>query len=221
MAISPYFKLTTHFHHIALGGQNWKHQIEAVQVSFEDTSPDDSGLADLADGLALFYQELCVTSTFIEKIVISTWFQDTDGDEIVDPGYDANESSTRYYSIYGTRGVGTGAAALDIVLDIRKSVSLGNPGRMPIRGCVLNSDFATNSQGRRGLLPGSPVANGGPLWTEALAHISPWLLGGGEPFNLSMLGEKAEVDGITPETVRLVTGITPVSVRVIQLEKHR
>lgn len=221
MAATPYFKIAFVFHWLGIGGETWKHSTEAVHTGFENKLPSDPGLVTYCNALFNAYKVLGLTSVFIEKAVISSWLQDTEEGELVEPGYDADESATIYYAEYCTRSVAFATPeSLDVVLDCRKSVSLGHPGRFPMRGCLNKEDVTTNAQGKRALTSLSPVAATGATWEEAAEFIGQALVGSANPFAMAMLGARAEIDGITPETVRLVTAVTPVSARTIQLEKQ-
>lgn len=223
MALASFFRLTTFFHWMALGGQDWKHSVEAQTLVDGDTDPGDAALETFADAMVDFYRELCVPSVFIEKVVISTWMKDTDADADTEPGYQAAEATTLYYSVYGQRSIGSLVPApLDVCLDIRKSVGIGNPGRMPLRGVIVSSDVTTNAQGRRGLVPGSSLQPTGSDWLAAIAHIVSYLKGGSSTLKLAMLaGKESPTSPNLPAYFRDVTAITPVGVTTIQLEKHR
>jgi len=221
MAMTAFYRLAVYFHHLAVGGEDWVHNSEAWSLTEGDIGPDENILTQLADNLILFYSTICLTTVFIEKVVVSTWIKDTRSDAETEPGYQAAESATNYYSVYGERAVAGSPESLDVVLDVRRTVSVGNPGRAPIRGVILRSDVSTNAQGTRGLLPGSPVAAGGAVWVDAVAHLADHFAGGSHPIKLAMLSANEATGEATPAHFRVVSGLVPVSARIIQLTKHK
>lgn len=168
------YLVTTHKNQGGLGGKPWVNSYEVVTggvvgsgVPLDENPGEVLLLRNLAGAIAEFELAFHLETTYLNRVTVSTWAPDS-------TPYNANELVTVPISANGLRTIGGGneALGLDDTLYVRKTPYTGELGKIMYRGVLLELDSTVNSQGIKTLSGSSPVANGGSLWTTAVASIA-------------------------------------------------
>lgn len=172
------YLVSTHKNQGGLGGKPWVNSYEVitggsvgVSAPLDENPAEVLLLRELANAIANFELEFHLTTTYLNRVTVSTWFADSDP-------YNGNELVTVPISANGLRPIGglEEALGLDDTLYVRKTPNTGELGKIMYRGVLLESDSVVNAQGIKTLRGSSPVANGGSLWSDAIVHIASGLM---------------------------------------------
>lgn len=206
---SNVFRISLFKNWLALGGIPW---VNTYEVSTDaPVEADAEFLATLAEALANFEQELHVPQVFIDRAVISSWQADS-------TPYNPINLRVVTMAMNGARNVGADERVdLNIVLKVRRGTQNGRAGKLALRGVLTETDVNASASGFMELIPSSPVAVGGGVWTSAMSQLDGWF-DGSQQGRLSMV---APVSASDPEPlVRYLSGFTPSGAGIVRM-KHK
>lgn len=198
---------------LGVGGRPWVNTYEVItqgsSVSTPGLDPVDVGpLEAFIQTLIGFERQLHLTQVYLERVVVSTWIPDSNP-------YNGDELMSRPQGVFGDREGAGDREDLRFCLAVVRTPILGNPGKLPLRGVLLEADKQANTQGIAQLLPSSDVAPGGATWQLAQDAIAPYFTGGAQSGDVSL----CMIHSPSPETysVRGVVDFSPIGIAKVDL----
>lgn len=218
----PLYLVSVHKNQGGIGGKPWVNSYEVITNGTLATgAPLDENpaavtlLRNLAGAIADYELEFHLNTTFINRVTVSTWQPDS-------TPYNGNELVSVPISASGLRSVGglSEALGLDDTLYVRKQPLTGELGKVMYRGVLLESDSIVNAQGIKTLNGASPVANGGSIWVDAIAHIAPGLMDWREQGDGEWAFTMVHTVGGEAIVARPIVTFTPAGITPMKLNKR-
>lgn len=210
------YRVTVYKNQLGIGGKPWDNTYEIVTngsiesiANLPDNSQERLLLLGAAAAIADYERTFHLNTTYFNRVGVSTWEPDS-------TPYNGDELVTLPLSLNGLRNIpgGEEALGLDDTLFVRRQPQLGQLGKIMYRGVLLESDNVVSAQGLKTLNGASPVANGGSLWTTAIAEIGTalvdWREQGGDEWAFAMIHQPTSESVVARPLVSFVpAGITP------------
>lgn len=215
------YLVTVHKNQGGIGGKPWVNSYEVVtNGTIASPAPLDEApgevllLRNLAGKIAAFETAFHLNTTYINRVTVSTWVPDS-------TPYNGNELVTVPISANGLREqlLGQEALGLDDTLYVRKTPQTGELGKIMYRGVLLELDSIVNAQGIKTLNGSSPIANGGSLWTDAVAEIAEGLMNWREQGDGEWAFAMIHTVGGESVIVRPILTFTPAGITPLKLNK--
>lgn len=210
------YRITVYKNQLGIGGKPWDNTYEIVtNGSIESVAdlPTNAQerllLLSAAGAIANYERTFHLETTYFNRVGVSTWEPDS-------TPYNGDELVTLPLSLNGLRAIPSlsEALGLDDTLFVRRQPQLGQLGKIMYRGVLLESDSVVSAQGLKTLNGASPLANGGSLWTTAVALIGvgliDWRDQGGDEWAFAMIHNPTSETVVARPLVNFVpAGITP------------
>lgn len=210
------YKVTVYKNQLGIGGKPWDNTYEIVTngslatiADLDKNAQERLLLLSAAAAVADYERAFHLNTTYFNRVGVSTWEADS-------TPYNGDELVTLPLSLNGLRNIpgGEEALGLDDTLFVRRQPQLGQLGKLMYRGVLLESDNVVSAQGLKTLNGASPVANGGSLWTTAIAEVATalvdWREQGGDEWAFAMIHQPTSETVVARPIVSFIpAGITP------------